>query len=213
MKKHKEKRKLPPPEDPLASSPVIRWLFDIDADDEGPGECLENGYLLTEEMWPAIKYAALNWEWLASGKPLKVHNKALWRTIGNPLFVGMFYIGLEVHPVAEKIEMIEALKHVTLSIPALHDDGEPMETGYFMLWDMVAPECTEPATADACFEVLKELLWNLDERIQYAALHGLGHLNHPSRPALVTEFIRRVDSKLTPEGHLWLEQCRDGTVM
>lgn len=196
----------------MASSPLVRWLFDIDADDVGPDELVDDGFFAKDNIWPAVRYAALHWASLAKPHSSKVHDKALWRLKSEPIWVG-FYIQDSDVPMDERVQMVEALKHITLAIPEVHGPREPMETGYYMLWHTVGKACNASETADACFEVLKELLWNLDERIQYSALHGLGHLNHPSRPALVSEFIQRADSKLSQEERTWLQECRDGTVM
>src|ERR1051325_19546 len=71
----------------------------------------------------------------------------------------------------------------------------------------------ERVVLDAMFEALAETLKLGDERCEQYALHGLGHLHHPSVRDRVQGFIETKRDKLTPGGLAWVESCRDGTVM
>jgi hypothetical protein len=46
-----------------------------------------------------------------------------------------------------------------------------------------------------------------------AANHGLGHLSHPGVAPLVRKFIDDHRPEFSESGLVWVEQCRDGTVM
>jgi hypothetical protein len=79
--------------------------------------------------------------------------------------------------------------------------------------DVSALDAESRRLLDEMFETLKQILALSDERTQGYALHGLGHLHHPSVPETVQRFIDNHKAKLTEEGLRWIEACRDGTVM
>jgi hypothetical protein len=66
------------------------------------------------------------------------------------------------------------------------------------------------ALLDAMFETLTAILAIPNRSSQQSALHGLGHLYHPSVPNIVQRFI---DSNPTGFELKWLEQCRDCRVL
>ncbi len=84
------------------------------------------------------------------------------------------------------------------------------------LWEQTYRAASEDKRAilDCTLEVLVRILSIDDARCQSAALHGLGHLRHPRRAAIVQDYIQKY-------GHLyrdrdairWLRHCRDGVVM
>jgi len=176
-------------------------------------ESMPGGSLEEISQWTA----AILEDWEAVAKPMiaKDHNALLWRIAAEPFWIGQW---LEANSLLEldldldhQTALVQAAKHVTLAIPQLFAPGEPMENGYFMWWDLLLDHQTlRPELADTCLEILRDLSWRPDERVQAAALHGLGHLMHPGRPAVVDEFIRR-----HPEarGDRWILECREGTVM
>ena len=111
---------------------------------------------------------------------------------------------------------------------------EVMENCFDMWWDMIlygfwfqsklfkrhvkmgdvsALDTESLLLLDVMFEILKQILALPDERTQAYALHGLGHLHHPSVTETVQRFIDDHKTKLTEEGLRWIEACRDGTVM
>jgi hypothetical protein len=79
--------------------------------------------------------------------------------------------------------------------------------------DVSALDTESRLLLDVMFETLNRILALPDERTQGYALHGLGHLHHPSVPETVQRFIDNHKAKLTEEGLRWIEACRDGTVM
>jgi hypothetical protein len=93
-----------------------------------------------------------------------------------------------------------------------------IENCFFMWWDLIGAKGRNGSdfekVAQAYLETLQQILDLPDDRCQSAALHGLGHLDHPDRAAVVQGFIDRVPkAELTGEYRAWLEQCRDGLVM
>jgi len=79
---------------------------------------------------------------------------------------------------------------------------EPLETSVSMWWDSLCYEWEcgnrnrerggeDMLMQDVMFEVLAGLLQNDSEICQGAALHGLGHLHHPSTQKLVEDYIKQ----------------------
>jgi hypothetical protein len=111
--------------------------------------------------------------------------------------------------------------------------AQVMENCFDMWWDLVASGFWEylrfgekiqqgdvtrlnhehRALLDSMFDTLSQILALPDERTHGYALHGLGHLHHPGVRKLVQNFINENRAKMSDEGILWVERCRDGTVM
>ncbi|MBZ5675886.1 MAG: hypothetical protein LAP61_16715 [Acidobacteriia bacterium] len=66
---------------------------------------------------------------------------------------------------------------------------------------------------DDMFEVLREMLLSPHGLCQHFALHGLGHVRHPDGRRVIQEYMDRLGPDVSPSRRLWMEQCRDGTVM
>ena len=173
---------------------------------------------LDEFVWtngePAVSQwvAAIleQWEEIAKDLSRKQQNVLLWRIIGYPLFIGFWLQDNSKLDLPEKFLLLHAAKNVTLSLPQLFEPGEPMENGYYMWWDILAKSNSRHEIASICLDLLADLSLPQDPHVQVAALHGLGHLQHPERPAVVDEFIRRhPEFKDEP----WVLQCRNGTVL
>lgn len=148
-----------------------------------------------------------SWKMIAKSFSQDHQNLCLWRMIGLPLFIGN--VVPEV-PVPMRIEFIKAAKEVTLAIPLLTPDEEPMQNGYFMWWDCLAKIFVDKKLKSICLATLSDLLEHEDIRVSYAALHGLGHLQHPDRASVVDAYIRRVPGAADDP---WVLECRNGTVM
>jgi len=86
--------------------------------------------------------------------------------------------------------------------------GEPAR-----FYDLTKLDEDDWSVFDVMCETLEKILKLEDERTQTYALHGLGHLHHPKVMTIVDEYISRHGSEFTPEGKLWIEQCRNGSVM
>lgn len=162
-----------------------------------------------------------NWHDRLGRYTLEEQNRVIWRIIGSPFFIGSTLIAPsrdllteDPLPIQTRAELIRKAKSVTLSIPLFHKSNEPMETGFFMWWDMICENLVEKELVDAALETLSDLIEHEDERVQFAALHGLGHLDHPLRAATVHHWMDRNGISILPaEERRWYEECRDGTVM
>ncbi len=93
-----------------------------------------------------------------------------------------------------------------------------MENCFQMWWDLIAVRgrvITEDASAivETMFETLCAILSLPDLRCQFYALHGLGHVRDPRVKSEVQKYIDRHRSEFDPETIVWIEKCRDGTVM
>lgn len=150
-----------------------------------------------------------DWEEIAKPLPHKRQNVVLWRICGEPLWIGWWLKG-SVLSHEEKYALLDAAKVVTQAVPKLFGPSEPMENGYFMWWDLLASDIIDPPVAKACLDILAELSRHPDDRVQYAALHGLGHLQHPERPAVIDQYVQFHPAA---KGDPWILQCREGTVM
>ncbi len=79
---------------------------------------------------------------------------------------------------------------------------QPLETSSNMWWDVLAYDwhCDNRSRAnggedelmqDVMFETLERILTLPSETCQAAALHGLGHLHHPSTQAAIERYLKR----------------------
>jgi len=66
---------------------------------------------------------------------------------------------------------------------------------------------------DTIFQTLSKIL-ALDHRgCQLCALHGLGHLYHPSSEPLVQRYLDKYRANFSDEDVQWIEGCRDSSVL
>jgi len=186
------------------------YLFLVDRDVDEELDELRDSVCSSEF---AVWIGRILTNWAQRAKPLRAKDQdaVLWRIGGNPLFIGWLlengYWGLDI---PERLELLQAAKQVTLSIPVLFGPDEPMETAYYMWWDLLISGVEHPQVAELELEILSDLSLHRDERVQLSALHGLGHLKHPDRPQAVNRFVQfHPDLASDP----WIKQCREGTVM
>ena len=85
-----------------------------------------------------------------------------------------------------------------------------MENGYFMLWHTLASGVDDTEISLLLLQTLSELIAHPDDRVQASAIHGLGHLRHPGRRAVIDWYLKSHPQRATDP---WIQQCRDGTVM
>lgn len=182
--------------------------------DPDPEEEINLSYVrpaLAEDLAKWISRIMSAWPLVCRGRSQQVQNIGLWRIASEPLWLDLEFLGPTAEiPLKLQIELVRSAKQVTLGIPDLIRPDEPMETGYFMWWDLLQNFEHGPDVRDAFLEVLSDLVHHEDKHVQVAALHGLGHLEHPGRIAVVDDFIRR-NPDLADDS--WVLQCRDGTVM
>ena len=151
-----------------------------------------------------------NWRERATPMSHGDQNTVLWRIGSNPLFLGWRLESKSELAFDEQFEIVRAAKCVTLAIPYLFGAGEPMETAYYMWWDLLISGVDGGEIGTVVLETLSDLSMHSDERVQLSALHGLGHLGHPGRASVVERYIQ-----FHPElaSDPWICQCRDGSVM
>lgn len=178
-----------------------------DVEDELDDIAAEEG---TEQVVGWLVKILSSWEARASGMTPKLQDRVLWRIGSYPLFLGWQLkpdSGLETDL---KLEIVQAAKCVTLSIPALIPSTEAMETAYFMWWDLLASGEFEHPVGDLLIETYRDLVVHPDERVRIAALHGLGHLVHPGRESAVDLYLQFHPEDRAEER---VQQCRAGTLM
>ena len=74
-------------------------------------------------------------------------------------------------------------------------------------------EAAEQRVVDAMLDTLTQILHLEEERCVYYALHGLNHLKHPRRAAVVQEFLERHKRQWNTESLAYAQSCRDGEAM
>jgi hypothetical protein len=136
-------------------------------------------------------------------------------------------------PMELRLECIHSMYHVFADYVA-NCTVDVMGNGFFMWWDLICSyfwvcaemqrskekvqvqyaelDEDERAILDEIFFTLKKILAIDECRTQTAALHGLGHCQHPEARQVVQDYIDRYGSESTEKGLRWLESCRDGTV-
>lgn len=157
---------------------------------------------------------------------LPLLNQGIWAMFG-PDFELQQNIWNRSVALEERLACLESMRIPYLEFVAGHP-VHLMENAFEMWWHMVLAsfwsrhpsptdysrlDADDRALLDRAFETLDAMLEPDDDRCQAYALHGLGHLHHPRVAARVQLFIDANISEITPDGLLWVEQCRDGTVM
>jgi len=159
-------------------------------------------------------------------------NSAVWAMFSGGGFRLQKYLWLSSTPLAERLDCIHSMYFVYSEYVA-KSTVEAMENCFSMWWDFVTSSFWEHlhftdkiaegdvlslndehmALLGAMFQTLSRILALSDSRARESALHGLGHLHHPEVRNLVQGFLDKHRDEFPPEGILWVEQCRDGTVM
>ena len=175
--------------------------------------CLEFGTLPRTHSWSQI-------------------DQGVWGVLMLPCECSNHIVSDKV-PLALRLSCIQAMYHVFADAVATLPKGVPMETCFFMWWDIIAgaffmehghwshevfhPEREDVRQVhDVILDTLVRILALEDRRCQGAALHGLGHLHHPQGAEIVQKFIDVHRAELSDSDQArppWLEACRDGTVM
>ncbi|RYG32602.1 hypothetical protein EON81_20240 [bacterium] len=142
--------------------------------------------------------------------PARNLNFGVWRMFGDPCWYrNVFQSGeipfAQIEPVYRSL--VVPYRDYVQHLP----EDEPIDNGLYMLWHMLlAHQHFAPRIENLCLEILEEILAIQDGRCQWAALHGLNHLEHPDRPSVVQRYIDRYG---TPESLSALEAIRDGEAM
>lgn len=157
-------------------------------------EELEDTFDFNEPLLQFIE----SWDELTKDATPTEANIAIWKIYSFPFFLFMQcktdeHIG----------RLLAASKLLTLSIPRIHPRDEPMENGFYMMWDILAGGFFNDVS------ILAELVEHPDQRVQLAALHGLGHRGDDRIPILETYAKNHPDVW----DNEWFKQCLDGSVM
>jgi hypothetical protein len=156
-------------------------------------------------------------------------DQAVWAILMRPAQMADMLMRSDV-PLNSRTDCIHAMYHVYADVITTLDPAIPMENCFDMWWDIVAkafcsgeghyddsPFRPDDADArrmhDAILSTVVQILQLGEVRCEHAALHGLGHLQHPDGAKIVQEYIDKHSEDLTPDGLAWLIECRDGTVM
>lgn len=134
---------------------------------------------------------------------------AMWRAFGaNGLWLGY---ELERASQPDAGELIASLFFIFQAIDSGLWQGEPLETGFFMLFDLAQPPLAGPLDAQF-LEVLAGVLELRDDRCRTAALHGLNHCHDPGRREVIDRWLARTP-QLTAGMVEFARVCRDGKYM
>jgi hypothetical protein len=159
-------------------------------------------------------------------------DQGIWNLLGESLALYGLLWDSSI-PLVKRLECIRSMYSVYSDFVA-RSDVEVMENCFDMWWDLLGHgfwwqlklyeagtktgdvrklDSESRTLLDVMFDTLRRILELPDPRTQHFALHGLGHLHHPSVQGTVQEYIDRHKSELTGQELRWVEQCRDGTVM
>ncbi len=199
------------------------WYFDRPATGAGPNSALfdsESDFLEADDLpdgaSPELvileRLAELHeryedWTTTYSADQL---SQGLWAMFSFPGFLGEVLLSGEL-PLGPRARLMRSLVVQYRVYVKGWDPNAAMPHGWEMLWDLILGNKHAGDLADLALECLGEILAMDDVRCQGAALHGLNHLNHPKRPAMVQRWIDQHRGNGWNLG--WLEACRDGRAM
>ena len=170
---------------------------------------------------------------IAAHYTLQQIDQGIWFLLSEPIRCGAYFANPAI-PSKLKDACIRSMFNVYSRFVG-KSKIEVMENCFDMWWDLICKAYwselkygrattagkvdSESLTAenkfvlDAMLETLTKILQLQDDRCIGYALHGLGHLHHPDVKAVVQNFINQNRDRIPKEGLLWVEACRDGTVM
>jgi hypothetical protein len=152
-------------------------------------------------------------------------DRGLWMILGPVIRYPQFCFDAVID-IAMRIDAIESMYIPFRDVVALHT-GDIKDTFYWMWWDMIlftpfwgddgqsrydyaALTDDRKQMGEIILRTLVKIL-ALDHRgCQWCALHGLGHLHHPSVAQVVQRYLDAHRDALTDEEIHWVEACRDG---
>jgi hypothetical protein len=146
-------------------------------------------------------------------------NQGLWLLLGACLDVPRMLADPAI-PWSVRRSCIAAMPGVYRDHVATLPANQSVETCFWMWFDLVGdavsdmPAGTEKIrVADTVFRTLQDILALADPWCQLAALHGLGHLPHPKRAAVVARWLKCHRRRLDPATARWVRACQAGTVL
>ncbi len=155
--------------------------------------------------------------------------RGLWAMFGGQIGCAGYLFDVRVEFEIREA-CIESMFNVFRDHVALQPGGE-RDGFYWMWWDMLLntlelrkrPEEYRSGRAtltedeeqiiDAIFRTLCRIL-DLDHKgCQWAAIHGMGHLYHPSMQVRTQEYLEKYRDQLSEEDVLWIEAARQNRIM
>ena len=172
-----------------------KWLLTAPEDDEAiESFVLDNSDDYVESLISVLEH----WDEITENFTPSLASQLIWRVISHPLWLRHCDISEE-----QWHRVCEAASLITHSISRIHAPGEPMETGFHMLWDLLS-DVNRDTTP-----YLAKLIAYPDPRMKFSALHGLGHQGKARIP-----IIRKNEQRLVElSGREYVNQCLNGTIM
>ena len=144
----------------------------------------------------------------------------------------LFHCGRTLFDATVKLDLrsqcIESMYHVYSDVVAT-TEGDAQDTVYWMWWDFVGREDEEwqfgkpevdrlsedrRQIAEVIIRTLAKILELPNKRCQWAALHGLGHLDHqPKAREIVQSYLDVHGPELSDDDRKWVQACREGKIM
>jgi hypothetical protein len=155
-------------------------------------------------------------------------DQGIWNLLGEPMALHSLLWESSI-PIAQRLECIHSMYYVYADFVA-KSEVEEMVTCFYMWWDLLGDafwfqpklyaagikqgevaklDAESRALADEIVETLSRILELPDHRTQRCALHGFGHIHHPSGREQVQKFIDTNRATWSEHDLKWLEQCRD----
>ncbi len=160
-------------------------------------------------------------------------NQGLWAVFGVAISCERFCLDPQVD-ISLRTDAIESM-YIPFRDGAMHRTVEYVKDSFYSMWwdailfntfyeddwktgysrsrDYRALTDDRKLMGDAILRTLVKILALDHQGCQWCALHGLGHLNHPSGGEIVQAYLDAHRSELSEIDILWIEQCRDGRCM
>jgi len=155
--------------------------------------------------------------------------QGLWAVFGGTIDCGQ-YLFTPTVSIETRVRCIESMYCVFRDV-VVHQAGGERDTFYWMWWDLIlhtdalrkGPEgyrsgyatltSDEEQIIDAIFATLCRIL-DLDHKgCQWAAIHGMGHLYHPSMQVRTQAYLDKYRAQLSEDDVLWIERARQNRII
>ncbi len=153
-------------------------------------------------------------------------DQGLWAVFGAAISCERFIFDLSVSD-ALRTECILSM-YIPFAEVVTRSSTDVQATFYWMWWDMIlhtfwsiADDYRRDYSAlsndwrrvvDTMLVTLSSILALDHKGCQVCALHGFGHLHHPSVSGIVEQYIENHRRELNRDELLWVEHCRDGSI-
>lgn len=154
-------------------------------------------------------------------------DQGLWAVFGAAISCEQ-YLFDPIVDLRSRISCIESM-YIPFRGVVAHSAIDKHDSFFWMWWDMILHTFWQMAdnykfdypglsgdgkqVLEAMYQTLCRILALDHPACQWSALHGLGHLRHPSGRQTVQSFLDAHRNELTEEDVKWIETCRDGKNM